>query len=143
RLRAPLTDHSRLGLVVLGGIFGESVDFADTALSGVVCVGPGLAPPSLLSEEIARYWSAAGEDGRAIADLQPALVKTVQMAGRLLRGAESRGVLLLSDKRVVDPAYRAFYPCHWQLERLAAARVPARVLAFWQDKPMAGNLGGT
>lgn len=143
RLCAPLTDHSRLGLVVLGGIFGESVDFADAELSGVVCVGPGLAPPSLLAEDIARYWSAAGEDGRAIADLQPALVKTVQMAGRLLRGPESRGVLLLIDERFGDPAYRAFYPGYWQLERILAARVPARVMAFWQDKPMAGKLGGT
>ncbi|MCZ6856016.1 MAG: DEAD/DEAH box helicase, partial [Gammaproteobacteria bacterium] len=36
-----------LGVVVLGGVFTESVDFRNSKLSGVICVGLGLPPPSL------------------------------------------------------------------------------------------------
>ena len=37
--------ESVLGVVVLGGIFGESVDFTVAQLKGVICVGVGLPPP--------------------------------------------------------------------------------------------------
>jgi Rad3-related DNA helicase len=119
------------------------VDFADAELAGVICVGPGLAPPSLLADDIARYWSALGEDGPTIAYLQPALVKTVQMAGRLLRGPTSRGVLLLVDPRFDRPAYTSFFPGHWRLERVPAARVAARVANFWQESSAAPRLPAT
>jgi Rad3-related DNA helicase len=122
----------RIGLVVLGGVFGESVDFADACLAGVICVGLGLPPPSLARDAIALHFDRRGADGRTIAYLQPAMVKVVQMAGRLLRGPDDRGVLCLVDPRFADPDCRQFFPSHWRPVRIRAADVAAALANFWQ-----------
>jgi Rad3-related DNA helicase len=122
-----------LGLVVLGGVFGESVDFAGARLAGVICVGVGLPPPTLARAALAAHFDARGADGRAIAYQQPAMVKVLQMAGRLLRGPEDRGVLCLIDQRFTEPAYQQFFPSHWQPERTRAAGVAAKLANFWQE----------
>lgn len=123
----------RIGLVVLGGVFGESVDFSGCTLAGVVCVGLGLPPPSLSREALAAYFHSQGCDGRTIAYLQPAMVKVVQMAGRLLRGPADRGVLCLVDGRFAGAECQQFFPSHWRPERLCAAQVAGRLANFWQE----------
>jgi len=125
----------RVGLVVLGGVFGESVDFSGCTLAGVVCVGLGLPPPSLSREALAAYFDDQGSDGRTIAYLQPAMVKVVQMAGRLLRSPEDRGVLCLVDVRFAGPDCRPFFPSHWRPERVRGAQVSGRLANFWQERP--------
>ncbi len=120
-----------VGFVVLGGVFGESVDFARARLRGIVCVGVGLPPPSLARQTMERYCSEQGMDGRAVAFHQPAMVKVLQMAGRLLRDPADRGVLCLVDGRFREPAYRQFFPDHWQPQVLPAARVSAALAGFW------------
>jgi len=122
----------RIGFVVLGGVFGESVDFSAARLSGVICIGVGLPPPSLARRTLERYFTGQGMDGRAVAFRQPAMVKVLQMAGRLLRSPDDRGVLCLVDPRFRDPAYRQFFPDHWQPQVTKAAEVPARVQRFWE-----------
>jgi DNA excision repair protein ERCC-2 len=132
-----------LGLIVLGGVFAESVDFSRVSLAGVVCVGPGLAPPTILSEAIATYHDARGRNGQRIAYLQPALVKTVQVAGRLLRTQDSRGVLLLVDPRFGDSVYTEFYPELWSVERIGAGELRTRLANFWQETPAPPRLRGS
>jgi Rad3-related DNA helicase len=138
-----MESDTRLGLIVLGGVFAESVDFSHIGLAGVVCVGPGIAPPTPLSEAIAAYHDARGQNGQHIAYLQPALVKTVQTAGRLLRSPESRGVLLLVDPRFGDRSYAAFYPELWSVERLAARELRGRLANFWRETPAPPRLRGS
>jgi DNA excision repair protein ERCC-2 len=117
----------RLGFVVLGGVFGESVDFRGARLTGIVCVGVGVPPPSLTRQALAEYFDARGVDGRAVAFQQPAMVKVVQMAGRLLRGPDDRGVLCLVDDRFADPGYQRFFPQHWRPQPIRAADVAQRL----------------
>ena len=124
-----------LGLIVLGGVFAESVDFSRVSLSGVVCVGPGIAPPSPLAEAVAAYHDARGRNGQHIAYLQPAMIKTIQVAGRLLRTPASRGVLLLIDPRFGDSAYTEFYPELWSVERIRAGELRSRLANFWRETP--------
>ena len=49
--------------IVSGGMLGESVDFSDVGLHGVVLVGLGLPPPSLEQELLAEFYEA--EQGQA------------------------------------------------------------------------------
>jgi DNA excision repair protein ERCC-2 len=121
-----------LGLVVLGGVFGESVDFSGARLSGIVCVGVGLPPPSLTRTALQAHFDARGLDGSAVAFQQPAMVKVLQMAGRLLRSPEDRGVLCLVDARFRQPEYNRFFPQHWRPEIVRARDVRDRLDAFWQ-----------
>jgi DNA excision repair protein ERCC-2 len=119
-----------IGLVVMGGVFAESVDFESVA--GVICVGVGLPPPDLERKTLEGYFNAQGDDGHAVAFQQPAMTKILQMAGRLLRDPDDRGVLCLIDGRFKDPAYQRFFPSHWQPEVLAADQVPQHLDKFWR-----------
>lgn len=122
----------RLGFVVLGGAFGESVDFSAARLSGIVCVGVGLPPPSATGRALARHFELQGVDGKAVAYHQPAMVKVLQMAGRLLRSPTDRGVLCLVDARFRAPEYQQFFPDHWQPQVVKADQVSAALANFWQ-----------
>ena len=151
----------QLGVVVLGGVFGESVDFARAQLCGVICVGVGLPPPEPLREEILRHYSqeiqesqasqeAQGlgerqesrdangahgaintQQGKRVAYLQPAMTKVLQMAGRLLRDPADRGVICLIDGRFREAQYQAFFPQHWRPVVVKAHQVPGILENFW------------
>jgi Rad3-related DNA helicase len=128
---------SRVGLIVLGGLFAESVDFSHAPLAGVICVGVGLPPASRQKEEMRDHFDASlgPGGGDTVAYQQPAMTKVLQMAGRLLRSPEDRGVLLLIDDRFARPAFQRFYPRHWRPVSLRAAEVPAQLENFWQAVP--------
>ncbi len=119
--------------MVMGGIFGESVDFSTLALSGVILIGLGLPPPSAYRDaQAARYDAAAGAGvGELVAYTQPALVKVVQAAGRLLRSPQDRGVVCLVDPRFTDSRFVDFFPDIWRPEVVSAKQVVPRVEQFW------------
>ncbi len=129
-------DRTVLGVVVLGGIFGESVDFSAAPLKGVICVGVGLPPPGPVREAIARHFAADSDaaGGKRMAYLQPAMTKVVQMAGRLLRDPADRGVICLVDSRFRDPAYQAFFPRHWRPRVIKAHDVAETLKNFWRQQ---------
>lgn len=124
-----------LAAIVLGGVFAESVDFSAVPLSGVLVVGAGLPPPDLHRVEQEKHFAAQGADGKEVAYLQPAMTRVLQVAGRLLRSPEDRGVICLIDPRFSRPAYQRFFPAHWRPQPVTAAQAPAAVAKFWR-KPM-------
>ncbi|MFB3107447.1 MAG: helicase C-terminal domain-containing protein, partial [Pseudomonadales bacterium] len=119
-----------LGIVVMGGVFTESVDFTHSALAGVICVGIGLPPPSLERTLIQEHFDSVGQ-GRAVAYDLPAMTKVLQAAGRILRSAEDRGVLCLVDARFKQRAYQCFFPAHWNPEVLRARQMAGALAQFW------------
>ncbi len=127
-------EETHLGLIVLGGVFGESVDFSHAPLSGVICVGVGLPPVSRLRSELERYFEdrLGHGGGETVAYQQPAMTKVLQIAGRLLRGPDDRGILCLVDDRFGRPAFRRFFPGHWQPVTVKAAEVRRHIENFWQ-----------
>lgn len=135
--RFTATGPTRLGLIVLGGVFAESVDFSHAPLSGVICVGVGLPPGSRLRAELERYFEGklGPGGGVAVAYQQPAMTKVLQMAGRLLRGPGDRGILCLVDDRFDQPAYQRFFPGHWQPVAVRAADVARHLGNFWRSAP--------
>ncbi len=120
-----------VGLVVMGGIFAESVDFS-ARLAGVICVGVGLPPPEPDRDQLQAHFAGAGEDGVALAYQQPAMINVLQMAGRLLRDPDDRGVLCLVDDRFKDPAFARFFPAHWHARAVRAGEVADRLEKFWR-----------
>ena len=123
---------NRVGFVVMGGVFAESVDFDSRALHGVVVVGVGLPPSSLRRDLIATDSVARGvtQDGHEIAYRQPAMTRVVQAVGRIARG-DHCGFAVLVDPRFSNPGYRAFMPSWWNPRFVPARRAPAEVAAFW------------
>jgi DNA excision repair protein ERCC-2 len=122
-----------VGFVVMGGVFTESVDLPGEALIGIVVVGIGLPPRSLVRDRIA----AAHADNLGlnnayqVAYQQPAMTRVVQTAGRLIRTQHDRGVLCLVDPRYRNSDQRRFFPAHWQPEVVPADRLRTALESFW------------
>ncbi|MBQ7669992.1 MAG: ATP-dependent DNA helicase [Clostridia bacterium] len=125
-----------VGFCVLGGIFSEGIDLPDEKLIGVVLVGIGL--PSLSSELniLKEYYDKTRENGYEFAYLYPAMIKISQAAGRVIRGENDRGIIILIDDRYKDPAIRALLPAHWKDIHVTGNEVSlTKILTeFWKDK---------
>ena len=124
----------RTGVVVMGGVFAESVDFDGGALDGVVVVGAGLPPRSLRRDLVGSDNARPGVDGDGdeIAYRQPAMTRVVQAAGRVVRSAQDRGIVVLVDPRFSSRAYRDFMPGRWRIRSVPSGQVPTAVRCFWR-----------
>ena len=105
---------SLLGLCVLGGIFGESIDLPGDELVGVVVVGTGMPSASDEREVIRDYFDAKKDKGFAYAYTYPGMIKVLQAAGRLMRTETDHGVVLLLDNRFLEDELRQAFPKEWQ-----------------------------
>lgn len=140
----------RLGLVVMGGLFAESVDFDSAQLRAVVVVGPGLPPRSLRRDLIAAdHPAAAGRrgaadaEGQAVAYLLPAMSRVAQAVGRVARGGAA-GAAVLVDPRFATARYRSFLPGRWRVRRTPAAVLATALAGFWTAQGVAdADRGGS
>ena len=105
---------SLVGLCVLGGIFGESIDLPGETLVGVVVVGTGMPRATSEREVIRDYFDAKEGRGFAYAYTYPGLNKVLQAAGRLIRTEEDHGIVLLLDDRFLEPELREAFPKEWK-----------------------------
>lgn len=122
-----LTHGSKqLGFVVMGGVFTESIDIEQTALEGVVIVSPALPPKSHELEHI----KALSANGYEIAYRRPAMTRVVQAAGRVMRGENDRGMVVLIDPRFTEPDFNRYFPSHWQPEVIAPTQLAERIREF-------------
>jgi Rad3-related DNA helicase len=122
---------SLVGLCVLGGIFGESIDLPGKALVGVVVVGTGMPRTSSEREVIRSYFDAKEGKGFSYAYTYPGLSKVLQAAGRLIRTENDSGVVLLLDDRFLERELREAFPREWKnvqtctLETMTGLLAPA------------------
>ncbi len=123
-------DGVKLGLVVMGGLFAESVDFDGEALNGVIVVSAGLPPPSKVRDLIA---TRHGEDGYRVAYQQPAMTRVVQAAGRVVRGGKDSGIVVLVDPRFAKQDFQTYFPSHWAPRLTSTGHVAADVRHFWRE----------
>ena len=122
-------DTSLIGLCVLGGIFGESIDLPGETLVGVVVVGTGMPRASAEREVIRAYFDAKASKGFAYAYTYPGLNKVLQAAGRLIRTEDDRGVILLLDDRFLDNELQEAFPKEWKNVRDCTLKTMPMLLA--------------
>ncbi len=124
------TDKTIL-LAVLGGIFSEGVDLPGGSLAGVLVVGPSLPPVGLERDLIREFCEERYGDGFRYAFLIPGMTRVVQAAGRLIRGPDDRGVVVLIGRRFRWRDYAALLPASW--ERFVAAEPVTEIREFWES----------
>lgn len=135
RLAALLESKSSLGFAILGGVYGEGVDYVGDRLCGAIVVSVGLSPPGLRDALLIRHHDRAGRDGHATVAVWPGFARVQQSAGRVIRTSTDRGVIVLVDERFESRRYRALIPEHWCTERACTPAVVRRLLAdFWEDE---------
>ncbi|NHN38073.1 ATP-dependent DNA helicase [Pseudomaricurvus alcaniphilus] len=107
-------DRPKVGFAVLGGIYAEAVDYAGEALSGAIVVSPGLPQPGAAQKLLQQYYDQRGLNGFGYAFQFPGFSRVQQAAGRVIRSASDRGVVILVDPRYRQPRYQRLFPAHWQ-----------------------------
>jgi len=130
------SDGPRVLVGVAGGVFAEGIDLPSGAALGVIVLGPCLPPPSFELAAVARHYQQAYEAGFMHAMLIPGLQRVVQAAGRVVRGPEDRGVVVLVGSRFAEPGMFDLLPDDFvrtDPSELVAHDLFARLRAFWDE----------
>jgi DNA excision repair protein ERCC-2 len=126
--------QTRLGLAVMGGIFGEGIDLMGDRLIGVAVVGVGLPQICMERDLIREHFDGECGQGFDFAYRFPGMNKVLQAVGRLIRSEKDRGVALLIDSRFAQPVYRQLLPCHWPIVELVSRQEVVKCSGiFWGD----------
>lgn len=107
-------DGQGIGFAVLGGAFGEGVDLPGTRLIGAFVATLGLPQVNPINEQFKQRLGRQFGAGFDYAYLYPGVRKVIQAAGRVIRGDDDRGVLLLIDERFAEPRVQQMFPAWWQ-----------------------------
>lgn len=128
------SNKTKIGLCVMGGIFGEGIDLKRDSLIGAIIVGTGI--PMLCNErELFRtYYQEKKGAGFDYAYLYNGMNKVLQSAGRVIRTAEDKGVILLLDERFTNQQYYRLFPREWFPNQLVnETSIQDIVEEFWRD----------
>lgn len=132
------SDHSVIGLAVMGGIFGEGIDLVGECLTGAVIVSVGL--PAICAERqlIREYFDRQETSGFDFSYTYPGFNRVLQAAGRVIRSEHDRGVVLLIDERFGSYRYRSLFPREWMPVHVRGPeQLKAVVQRFWKSHTMA------
>ena len=98
---------------MLGGAFGEGIDLPGARLIGAFIATLGLPQLNPVNEQMKLRMAAIFGAGYDYTYLYPGLQKVVQAAGRVIRGPEDRGVVVLIDDRFAEARVRRLLPTWW------------------------------
>ncbi|SDG43098.1 Rad3-related DNA helicase [Pseudomonas abietaniphila] len=108
-------DSQGIGFAVLGGAFGEGIDLPGARLIGAFIATLGLAQINPVNEQLKHRMSLLFGAGYDYTYLYPGMQKVVQAAGRVIRGQDDRGVVMLIDDRFAERKIQQLLPAWWQL----------------------------
>lgn len=126
----------RVGFAILGGVFGEGIDYVGELLIGVIIVGTGLPGLDLETQLVSEHYRASNQNGFDFAYRYPGFTRVLQTAGRLIRHELDKGIVILVDDRFKDRFYQRLYPENWDI-RLPGdqIRLTEEVTNFWATLP--------
>ncbi len=102
-----------LGFAILGGVFGEGVDFEGDALHGVINIGTGMPQPGPLQKAQTELYEQRGRDAFDFVYRYPGFTRLLQSAGRVIRAPDERGIVVFVEPRLLQASYQALMPDHW------------------------------
>ncbi|MBR9881094.1 MAG: ATP-dependent DNA helicase [Gammaproteobacteria bacterium] len=106
-----------IAFAVLGGAFAEGVDLPGERLIGAFVATLGLPPSDARQEALKTRLEQRFGRGDDYAYRIPGLIKVVQAAGRVIRGPQDTGTLVLLDDRFARPEVQARLPRWWETAR--------------------------
>ncbi len=104
------TEEGAVLLGVVGGSFGEGVDFPGDLMAGAFVVGLPLQRPDLETEALIDFYEEKFGHGWDYAYNYPAVNRALQAAGRCIRSADDRGVVVFMDERYTWDKYSKALP---------------------------------
>ncbi len=125
-------------LAVQGGVLAEGVDFQSKDLRGVFIVGPALPVFNFHREKLREFYEERYGEGYSYAYTYPAMVRSIQAAGRVIRSEEKRGLLVFLDRRFAQEDYASLMPQGWfesSVDELVSRNILSDVERFWAEGP--------
>ncbi|KAB0668377.1 ATP-dependent DNA helicase [Oryzomonas sagensis] len=123
---------------VQGGSFSEGMDYAGETIIGAFVVGPPLPTYDLEREQMRSYYQQKYAAGFEYAYTIPAMAKAIQAAGRVIRSETDRGLIVLMDRRFLEPGFSQAMPADWFTADVAEAvsgSILRDVADFWGTEP--------
>ena len=111
--------YKNVGAVLLGanaGSYAEGIDLPGDLLKAVIIVGLPLAPPNLETKELINYYDKKFQKGWDYGYIFPAIIKSLQAAGRCIRSEKDQGVIVFVDTRYAWPNYLRCFPKDWHIK---------------------------
>ena len=103
-------------LAASSGNFGEGIDFENNSLKCIIVVGLPLAKPDLETKELINYYDKRFSKGWDYGYIYPAIIKTIQNAGRCIRSETDKGVIVFLDERYNMENYKKCFPPDYNFE---------------------------
>lgn len=128
--------YKEMGAVLLGcssGSFGEGIDLPGEYLKGVIVVGLPLSKPDLEIKKLIEYYDKKFKKGNEYGYIFPAILKTIQNAGRCIRSKNDKGVRIFVDERYVWPMYLSCFPKEWEM---VVTNMPITAIENFFKKPL-------
>jgi DNA excision repair protein ERCC-2 len=125
-------------LAVQGGAFSEGMDLNSPFLKGVFIVGPAIPMVTYERGLLKDYYDSKFGDGTAYAYVYPAMARSVQAAGRVIRSSEKRGLIVMMDSRFIKDPYVETMPGYWMkdsVDELVSNQILKDVSEFWSNSP--------
>lgn len=134
-LRTFETDDAILAFSILGGIYGEGIDYTGDKLIGAIVIGTGLPSLSLEQKLIEQDYNRQGLNGFDYASRYPGMTRVLQTAGRVIRSETDVGVVILVDQRLTSHFYQPLFPSHWRIEQCDNREMFQQSLSqFWSGQ---------
>jgi DNA excision repair protein ERCC-2 len=134
-LSLPSRGESGVMFAVCGGKWSEGLDYRGEMLNGAMVVGLPLAPFNRVRRMLIEYFRHKfGEEGEFLCYTLPAINRSLQALGRVLRTPEDRGVLVLAEKRFLERRVKTALPGWIQEEMIPCDAIQFReVIAKWRS----------
>lgn len=134
-LSLPSRRESGVMFAVCGGKWSEGLDYRGEMLAGAMVIGLPLAPFNRVRKMTIEYYRRKfGAEGEFLCYTLPAVNRSLQALGRVLRTPEDKGVLVLGEKRFLEKRVKEALPAWMQEEMIACDHEKFRtVLAQWKS----------
>ena len=133
-LSLPARGESGVLFAVCGGKWSEGLDYRGEMLKGAMVIGLPLAPFNRVRKMMIEYFRHKfGDDGELLCYTLPAINRSLQALGRVLRTPEDRGVLVLGEKRFLEKRIHNALPA-WLQDEMIECNVALfqKVIAQWK-----------
>jgi len=134
-LALPSRRESGVMFAVCGGKWSEGLDYRGEMLAGAMVIGLPLAPFNRVRKMTIEYYRRKfGAEGEFLCYTLPAVNRSLQALGRVLRTPEDKGVLVLGEKRFLEKRVKEALPAWMQEEMISCDHEKFRtVLAQWKS----------
>ncbi|VVB84930.1 ATP-dependent DNA helicase [uncultured archaeon] len=134
-LSLPAQGKSGVLFAVCGGKWSEGLDYRGEMLNGAMVIGLPLAPFNRVRKMMIEYFRHKfGEEGEFLCYTLPAINRSLQALGRVLRTPEDRGVLVFGERRFLERKVFRALPA-WIQDEIIVCEITrfSEVISAWKS----------